>query len=75
MFFAVTTLNALWGAQTRSPSRGHAVLVNQSAESILPANVIEPPRNNYAEVRSGLRRHESESAMRAMSVVVLDVDI
>jgi hypothetical protein len=55
-------------------SRGRAVLVNQSAESILPADAIEPARSNDAEVWSGLRRRESESAMRAMSVVVLDVD-
>jgi hypothetical protein len=48
--------------------------VNQSAQSIPSANAIEPTRSNDAEVRSGLRRGESESAMRAMSVVVLDVD-
>jgi hypothetical protein len=65
---------SVWGAQTRSPSRGRAVFVNQSAESILPADAIEPARGNDAEVWSGLWRRESESAMRAMSVVVLDVD-
>lgn len=64
----------VWGAQTRSPSGGRTVLVNQSAESIPPADAIEPARSNDAEVRSGLRRRESESAMRAMCVVVLDVD-
>ena len=47
--------------------------MNQSPESILPADAIEPARSNDAE-SSGLRRRESESAMRAMSVVVLDVD-
>jgi hypothetical protein len=47
--------------------------MNQSAESIAPADAIEPARSNDAEVWSGLRRRESESAMRAMSVVVLDV--
>jgi hypothetical protein len=48
--------------------------VNQSGESILPAHAIEPARSNNDEVWSGLRRRESESAMRAMSLVVLDVD-
>jgi hypothetical protein len=31
-------------------SRGRAVLVNQSAESILPADAIEPAWSNDAEV-------------------------
>jgi hypothetical protein len=40
----------VWGAQTRSSSRGHAVLVNQSAELIPSAHAIEPARSNDAEV-------------------------
>jgi hypothetical protein len=56
----------LWGAQTRSPSRRHAVLVNQSAESIPPAHAIDPARSNDAEGWSRLRRRESETAMRSI---------
>jgi hypothetical protein len=41
--------STVWGAQTRSSSRGRAVLVNQSAASILPADAIEPARSNDAE--------------------------
>ena len=48
--------------------------MNQSAEQIPPADAIEPAWSNHAEAGSGLRRHESESAMRAVSVVVPDVD-
>lgn len=64
--------SSLWGAQTQSLSRGAAVLVNQSAESIPSANAIELTRSDDAEIWSGLWWRESETAMRAMSVVVLD---
>jgi hypothetical protein len=43
---AVPALNGLWGAQTRSGSRGRAVFVNQPTETIPSANAERMGRSN-----------------------------
>jgi hypothetical protein len=58
------------GCETRSGSRGHAILVIEPTESV-PAVHLERIRGSgEAESRSRLWRDESEATMRTVAVVV-----
>jgi hypothetical protein len=64
-------LSSLWGAQTRSRACRSAVFMNEPAESIPATDASRLGRRDQAEGGTRLRRHELETAMRSMPVVVL----
>ena len=56
-------------------SRGRAVLVNESTESIAAADLERIRGSGEAESGSRLWRDESQAMMRTMAVVVIDVGV
>jgi hypothetical protein len=64
----------LWGAQTRSGSRGRTVFVNEPTEAITSVDAERIGRSSQAETGSRLWRDEPKTAMRTMAVVMIDVD-
>ena len=64
----------LWGAQTRSRSRGRSVFVNEPTEAITSVDAERIGRSSQAETGSRLWRDEPKTAMRTMAVVMIDVD-
>jgi hypothetical protein len=65
----------VWGAYTRSGSRGPAVLVNEPAESVPAVDLERIGGSGGAESGSRLGRDESEATMRTVGVVVIDVGV